>query len=470
MFGQPTWSTPRPIDTTAALDQEGPLITIASSGKIAIVCREGGLGGILVFYTSSDNGMNFIRHEIIPPTQEHEVYYPSGLAYDASDQLWILWSWDWLVNGLPIAYYLSLSKSTDDGQSFDEIFRNNRGLLLQRMGLILDNQNNVHVLRDSLIGGADQRIVYTRLYGGNPNDRLDTILPIPQDSGSSVQEINADFWTDGGALIHYVVDIQIYDGLDYFVKFEYSRSLDSGISFSPLETLDTGIDRGLGAAQPIVTSSGLLLVTYLVDTSSSTYRYALVSDDSGSSFGIPFQFGSHQPSGDGRLTVDSDSTYAFYSSFGMVYNKFLDPASPPIDTAFFPDFVQGQFSVGPQNDKYIVMRKPLVVGEPLYLFFSSRDVTTSVVDNAPITSDFRIRASPNPFNTTTKLYLDLPNRGMVRLELFDILGRRAFVEEDVMERGRAIVQLNASNLASGLYFARIQMNNQFISTKLLLLR
>jgi len=63
---------------------------------------------------------------------------------------------------------------------------------------------------------------------------------------------------------------------------------------------------------------------------------------------------------------------------------------------------------------------------------------------------------PNPFNPTTLINYALPVDASVSLAVFDVLGRRvAQLVEGRVEAGYHIVELNASGLASGLYFYRI---------------
>ncbi len=63
---------------------------------------------------------------------------------------------------------------------------------------------------------------------------------------------------------------------------------------------------------------------------------------------------------------------------------------------------------------------------------------------------------PNPFNATTKIDFAIPKDGFVTLRVYDILGREVsdLVNEFKMA-GYYNVQIDASNLASGLYFYRI---------------
>ena len=76
---------------------------------------------------------------------------------------------------------------------------------------------------------------------------------------------------------------------------------------------------------------------------------------------------------------------------------------------------------------------------------------------------------PNPFNPTTTIRFALPKAGDVSLVVYDILGRK--VTELIhgnLTAGYHTVNFNASNLASGVYFYRIQAGD-FVSVKKLML-
>ena len=64
---------------------------------------------------------------------------------------------------------------------------------------------------------------------------------------------------------------------------------------------------------------------------------------------------------------------------------------------------------------------------------------------------------PNPFNPTTTIRFDLPNAAEVSVDVFDMLGRTVLsVPVQSMAAGQnQSIQVDGSNLASGLYLYRI---------------
>ena len=78
---------------------------------------------------------------------------------------------------------------------------------------------------------------------------------------------------------------------------------------------------------------------------------------------------------------------------------------------------------------------------------------------------------PNPFNPSTTIRYVLPANGRVRLSVFNALGQQVttLVNED-QSPGFHDFRFDASNLASGVYFYRLQAGGVVQTKRLLLLR
>ena len=72
---------------------------------------------------------------------------------------------------------------------------------------------------------------------------------------------------------------------------------------------------------------------------------------------------------------------------------------------------------------------------------------------------------PNPFNPSTTIKYELPKSSELGLSVSDVFGREvAILVNDRREAGVHEVKFDDSNLASGVYFYRIEAGN-FVQTR-----
>ncbi|HWA06478.1 MAG TPA: T9SS type A sorting domain-containing protein, partial [Ignavibacteria bacterium] len=116
-----------------------------------------------------------------------------------------------------------------------------------------------------------------------------------------------------------------------------------------------------------------------------------------------------------------------------------------------------------------------IVSEDIRKVFGSN---TSSKGNEPknLPTVFRISQNyPNPFNPVTKINYDLPRDSKVNILIYDILGRevKRLVNNELKTAGSYIVDFNASNYSSGVYFYRIEAEetngNKFVDSKKMVL-
>ncbi|MBS4035765.1 MAG: exo-alpha-sialidase [Ignavibacterium sp.] len=89
-----------------------------------------------------------------------------------------------------------------------------------------------------------------------------------------------------------------------------------------------------------------------------------------------------------------------------------------------------------------------------------------VVDNYELFQNF-----PNPFNPSTTIRFDLPEDGIVTIELFDILGQKVrTLLSEFKSANRYDLTFNATGLASGVYIYRMRINEFIASKKMVYLR
>ena len=97
-------------------------------------------------------------------------------------------------------------------------------------------------------------------------------------------------------------------------------------------------------------------------------------------------------------------------------------------------------------------------------------------NNEMLPTEFAIGNYPNPFNPTTTIRYDLPEAGVVRIQIYDIMG--SLVSELVNGKknaGSYNVVWNGKNshgkqTASGIYLYRVQLNAKIKTAKMLLMK
>jgi hypothetical protein len=78
---------------------------------------------------------------------------------------------------------------------------------------------------------------------------------------------------------------------------------------------------------------------------------------------------------------------------------------------------------------------------------------------------------PNPFNPSTTIKFEIPQSSVVRLSVFDMLGREVSVlVNERRDAGVHDVKFDGSNLASGVYLYRLTAGSFVETRKLVLVR
>lgn len=89
----------------------------------------------------------------------------------------------------------------------------------------------------------------------------------------------------------------------------------------------------------------------------------------------------------------------------------------------------------------------------------------------PVSSYVLYQNYPNPFNPTTTIRYELPQDGIVTIDIYDILGQRVrTILNEFQKVDRYEVHFNASGLASGVYIYRMTVNDFIESKKMMLIK
>lgn len=120
---------------------------------------------------------------------------------------------------------------------------------------------------------------------------------------------------------------------------------------------------------------------------------------------------------------------------------------------------------------------------PIWMRMDNRilSIYTALIDEGPVGVNsqgsllpgkfFLYQNYPNPFNSSTTIDYRLSEAGMVRLMIYDTLGKVvSVVSDDFQEAGMHSVKFDAGSLPSGLYSFRLQKDGYTTSRKMLLLK
>ncbi len=112
-------------------------------------------------------------------------------------------------------------------------------------------------------------------------------------------------------------------------------------------------------------------------------------------------------------------------------------------------------------------------GVPIPDYLKVDDWTVAIDDSktALPTSFMLAQNYPNPFNPTTTIKYDLPGSGQVLIGLYNMLGERVLtLVNENQAAGHYTITLDASRLASGIYFYRMQAGDFIQAKKMVLLK
>lgn len=146
----------------------------------------------------------------------------------------------------------------------------------------------------------------------------------------------------------------------------------------------------------------------------------------------------------------------------------FDVAAQPMTAAFHGTGTWYEFYTGQMLTVTDVnMSLTLAPGEyrlytSQYVGTASSIVAAEPIENAPVPSVLELSvAGANPFASTTRLRYGVPEVGTVRIEVFDLVGRRvATLVDQEQTPGQYTVALDGADLGAGVYLVRLSAGGQ----------
>lgn len=175
------------------------------------------------------------------------------------------------------------------------------------------------------------------------------------------------------------------------------------------------------------------------------------------------------------ILIDSNNTIYFGSTFGYKYYAISSDGElkwklPLIEQQ---QQVDNTGAITKDGTLYLGVHDVSLFGYQTKTLIAIRDTGTVAINEGNIeTMNYSLSQNhPNPFNPTTNIEYQIPDREFITLKIFDVLGREVLtLVNEQKEAGMHTVKFDASNMTSGIYFYQIRANNFVTTKKMLLLR
>ncbi len=129
------------------------------------------------------------------------------------------------------------------------------------------------------------------------------------------------------------------------------------------------------------------------------------------------------------------------------------------------------------NDQRIQQFNVNIKGAPNYIDFDPSNLILkdiSIIDSIDLTKPktFNLEQNyPNPFNPATVISYQLPINSHVSLKVYDVIGREVgTLVNEVKEAGYYSATFDGTNLSSGLYFYRLELEKYSVVKKMMLVK
>ena len=289
---------------------------------------------------------------------------------------------------------------------------------------------------------------------------------------SSISSDVEDLYINAKYLLPYDYELRFTDNENYAVDYWNNNKIIS----VPFELWNIGIDT------PDDSIDDVRMIPFIKMQKDTSYW----STNSGRQiYGMAFE-GLAKPASDWIYWMKPDIESGGYKKFadicksvgiGGVYDTTMDNSPQGFYTDFQGDFnyVMGNMVIvdndedGNPPPAETIIRfatlKPVSETET-YTFTSIKSLPTTLPYDYELSQNY-----PNPFNPNTTIRFSIRESGQVKLTVYNILGQK--VNELVnrkMKAGKYEIQFQGGNLASGIYFYRIEAEQFIEARKMILLK
>lgn len=260
--------------------------------------------------------------------------------------------------------------------------------------------------------------------------------------------------TNRGGAVSYKVN-----GVSYNAPQEFVLNNGSNVTIEAPPSVESGSNKyifnnwsnGGTATQTFPVNGNIdLMATYKIQ-----YKVVVISNPpSPNIFGNTFQdsassfkFGVNY----NRIIINQDSTYWFRGWNGSGPGAYTSPDSLGLDDTV---------TLSITNPIVEIVRWSLNNPSPVGV----SNISSEIPDKFALHQNY-----PNPFNPSTNIQFDIPKAGLVKIVVYDMLGKQVeTLVNQVQQPGKFQVNFNAAHLASGIYYYRIEAAD-FVQVKKMLL-
>lgn len=329
--------------------------------------------------------------------------------------------------------------------------------------LILDKLNNVLITTVSASSGTDYdfttikyssqngNLIWKRTYDGpSPSPSYDYSYGVATDNKCNVYVTGASMdvssifncftikydssgnviWTKRIYPPSNAYDIEVDE-----LQNSYIASRSNGYNYTT--KLDTNGNILWSRTYPTSNVFAINRSVIILDSINNVYATANIDTISNTSYGV--------------LKYDSDGNLIFLVAYG--YN--------PIGFNYLNDM-----AIDRKGSVYLT-------GESNYAYGTVKfsQIITNISGNGILPTGYKLEQNyPNPFNPKTVISYQLAVISDVRLKVYDVLGNEvATLVNEKKEIGSYTVEFDGSNLSSGVYFYRMEVNGNVIDTKRMIL-
>ncbi len=176
------------------------------------------------------------------------------------------------------------------------------------------------------------------------------------------------------------------------------------------------------------------------------------------------------PSGNGGNAIKGIPIYIKDANFNideMTADFSLSSQSLGYDAGVvIPNFTDGYEGAAPDMGAFEAGKPPMEYGVNAYIITGIDDENPNIIRSFSLSQNY-----PNPFNPTTVINFTLSAEGIAKLVVYNSLGQivKVLLNKN-MRAGSYSKSFNGSSLSSGIYFYKLESNNQVQVNKMLLLK